>query len=88
MLLHYLQQRRPPVLPVLQELYDTPEQPQSVVEGHNCWFYDDLKNLVRESTLVLNNNVYSITFSQSIDDQHPLIKINIKETLPCIIQAK
>ncbi|CAB4006799.1 terminal uridylyltransferase 4-like isoform X1, partial [Paramuricea clavata] len=45
MLLHYLQQRRPPVLPVLQELYDTPEQPQSVVEGHNCWFYDDLKNL-------------------------------------------
>ena len=46
MLLHFLQQRQPPVLPVLQELYETPEKPQNIVEGHNCWFYGDLKKLV------------------------------------------
>lgn len=46
MLLHFLQQRDPPVLPVLQELYDTKEKPENIVEGFNCWFYDDLNNLV------------------------------------------
>lgn len=48
MLLHFLQQRQPPVLPVLQELYDAKQQPQNIVEGHNCWFFSDLKNLVSE----------------------------------------
>ena len=47
MLIYYLQQVKPPVVPVLQELYDhgDPERPNKVVDGWNAWFYDDLHNL-------------------------------------------
>ena len=44
MLIFYLQQVKPPVVPVLQELYDQ-SSPQKIVDGWNAWFYDDLQNL-------------------------------------------
>ncbi|KAI1289877.1 Terminal uridylyltransferase 7 [Halotydeus destructor] len=45
MTLHYLQQISPPVIPVLQELYDGEEKPEAMTDGWNTWFYDDLNNL-------------------------------------------
>lgn len=44
MLLHYLQQCDPPVIPVLQELHEG-EKPVTMVDGWNAWFYDDFDNL-------------------------------------------
>lgn len=44
MLLHYLQQCDPPVIPVLQELHED-EKPVTMVDGWNAWFYDDFDNL-------------------------------------------
>ncbi|KAL3194915.1 hypothetical protein MRX96_045827 [Rhipicephalus microplus] len=44
--LYYLQQCKPPVIPVLQELYPEGEQkPELIVEGWNAWFYDDIDRL-------------------------------------------
>ncbi|XP_070562436.1 terminal uridylyltransferase 7-like [Ptychodera flava] len=45
MLLYFLQQRKPPVIPVLQELYSGKEKPQRIVDNWNAWFFDDIKNL-------------------------------------------
>ncbi|KAK6179643.1 hypothetical protein SNE40_011956 [Patella caerulea] len=44
MLLHYLQQVEPPVIPVLQELH-TGKKPELIIEGWNVWFYDDFNSL-------------------------------------------
>uniref|UniRef100_A0A4W5KW32 Uncharacterized protein n=1 Tax=Hucho hucho TaxID=62062 RepID=A0A4W5KW32_9TELE len=49
MVLFYLQQRNPPVIPVLQEIYDEEEKPEVLVDGWNVYFYDDLNNLVSPS---------------------------------------
>jgi terminal uridylyltransferase len=49
MLIHYLQQCNPPVLPVLQELYDRDgEKPVNMVDGWNAWFFRDEKRLALE----------------------------------------
>ncbi|GAB6033326.1 Terminal uridylyltransferase 7 [Chamberlinius hualienensis] len=46
MVLYFLQQRNPPVIPVLQELRDKDSQPgKHIVDGWNVWYYSDLKNL-------------------------------------------
>ncbi|MGH0166137.1 UNVERIFIED_CONTAM: hypothetical protein FKN15_001292 [Acipenser sinensis] len=45
MVLYFLQQRKQPVIPVLQEIYDGPEKPEKVVDGWNVYFFDDLSNL-------------------------------------------
>ncbi|XP_028331788.1 terminal uridylyltransferase 7-like isoform X2 [Gouania willdenowi] len=45
MVLFFLQQRNPPVIPVLQEIYDGEKKPQVLVDGWNVYFFDDLKNL-------------------------------------------
>lgn len=45
MVLFYLQQRNPPVIPVLQELYDGTEKPEVLVDGWNVYFFDDLTAL-------------------------------------------
>lgn len=46
MVLYYLQQRDPPVIPVLQELYDkTKPKPVRKVDGWNTWFYEEVHNL-------------------------------------------
>ncbi|XP_028313521.1 terminal uridylyltransferase 7 isoform X2 [Gouania willdenowi] len=45
MVLFFLQQRNPPVIPVLQEIYDGEKKPEVLVDGWNVYFFDDLKNL-------------------------------------------
>uniref|UniRef100_A0A668SFQ6 CCHC-type domain-containing protein n=1 Tax=Oreochromis aureus TaxID=47969 RepID=A0A668SFQ6_OREAU len=42
MVLFFLQQRNPPVIPVLQEIYDG-KKPEVLVDGWNVYFFDDLK---------------------------------------------
>uniref|UniRef100_A0A8C7FSN0 Terminal uridylyl transferase 7 n=1 Tax=Oncorhynchus kisutch TaxID=8019 RepID=A0A8C7FSN0_ONCKI len=49
MVLFYLQQRNPPVIPVLQEIYDEEKKPEVLVDGWNVYFYDDLDKLVSPS---------------------------------------
>lgn len=45
MVLFYLQQRNPPVIPVLQEIFDGKKKPEILVEGWNVYFFDDLAAL-------------------------------------------
>lgn len=45
MVLFYLQQRNPPVIPVLQEIFDGKNKPEILVEGWNVYFFDDLSAL-------------------------------------------
>ncbi|XP_077548761.1 terminal uridylyltransferase 4-like [Haemaphysalis longicornis] len=46
MTLYYLQQRKPPVIPVLQELYPDGEmKPEVIIEGWNAWFFADIDRL-------------------------------------------
>lgn len=44
MTLYYLQRCQPPVIPVLQELYEG-EKPEILVDGYNTWFLEDLARL-------------------------------------------
>ncbi|XP_078526720.1 terminal uridylyltransferase 4 isoform X2 [Lissotriton helveticus] len=45
MVLYFLQQREPPVIPVLQELYDGSKVPQKVVDGWNAYFFENIDEL-------------------------------------------
>ncbi|XP_072129834.1 terminal uridylyltransferase 4-like isoform X1 [Mobula birostris] len=45
MVLYFLQQRKPPVIPVLQEIFDGKEMPQRMVDGWNAFFFDDIEEL-------------------------------------------
>lgn len=45
MVLFFLQQRNPPVIPVLQEIYDEKKKPEVLVDGWNVYFFHDLKTL-------------------------------------------
>ncbi|XP_039984567.1 terminal uridylyltransferase 4 isoform X4 [Xiphias gladius] len=47
MVLYFLQQRQPPVIPVLQEIFDGKSVPQRMVDGWNAFFFDDLEDLRR-----------------------------------------
>uniref|UniRef100_A0A674BU48 Terminal uridylyltransferase 4-like n=1 Tax=Salmo trutta TaxID=8032 RepID=A0A674BU48_SALTR len=47
MVLYFLQQRQPPVIPVLQEIFDGHTVPQRMVDGWNAFFCDDLEELRR-----------------------------------------
>uniref|UniRef100_A0A8C7GQD1 RNA uridylyltransferase n=1 Tax=Oncorhynchus kisutch TaxID=8019 RepID=A0A8C7GQD1_ONCKI len=47
MVLYFLQQRKPPVIPVLQEIFDGHTVPQRMVDGWNAFFCDDLEELRR-----------------------------------------
>nr|XP_057929506.1 terminal uridylyltransferase 4 [Doryrhamphus excisus] len=47
MVLYFLQQRQPPVIPVLQEIFDGPSVPQRIVDGWNAFFFDDIDDLRR-----------------------------------------
>ena len=48
MLIYYLQRVQPPVIPVLQEMCDSGENPVHIVDGWNAWFYSDLKALPKK----------------------------------------
>lgn len=45
MVLYFLQQREPPVIPVLQEIFDGQQIPQIMVDGWNAFFFDDTEEL-------------------------------------------
>ncbi|KAH0628219.1 hypothetical protein JD844_009091 [Phrynosoma platyrhinos] len=45
MVLYFLQQRSPPVIPVLQEIYKEPKKPEILVDGWNVYFFDRLDEL-------------------------------------------
>uniref|UniRef100_A0A8C2I6P2 RNA uridylyltransferase n=1 Tax=Cyprinus carpio TaxID=7962 RepID=A0A8C2I6P2_CYPCA len=45
MVLYFLQQRSPPVIPVLQEMYVGEKKPVVLVDGWDVHFFSDLKNL-------------------------------------------
>ncbi|XP_046551942.1 LOW QUALITY PROTEIN: terminal uridylyltransferase 4-like [Haliotis rubra] len=45
MLLHYLQQCRPPVIPVLQELYHGKSKPEWMVDDCNAYFFENIDQL-------------------------------------------
>ncbi|NXG94109.1 TUT7 uridylyltransferase, partial [Stercorarius parasiticus] len=45
MVLYFLQQRNPPVIPVLQEIYKEPEKPEVLVDGWNVYFFDKIEEL-------------------------------------------
>ncbi|KFO84769.1 Terminal uridylyltransferase 7, partial [Buceros rhinoceros silvestris] len=45
MVLYFLQQRNPPVIPVLQEIYTEPKKPEILVDGWNVYFFDKIEEL-------------------------------------------
>nr|XP_020661480.1 terminal uridylyltransferase 7 [Pogona vitticeps]XP_020661481.1 terminal uridylyltransferase 7 [Pogona vitticeps]XP_020661482.1 terminal uridylyltransferase 7 [Pogona vitticeps] len=45
MVLYFLQQRNPPVIPVLQEIYKEPKKPEILVDGWNVYFFDRVDEL-------------------------------------------
>ncbi|XP_074851247.1 terminal uridylyltransferase 7 isoform X2 [Carettochelys insculpta] len=45
MVLYFLQQRKPPVIPVLQEIYRESKKPEILVDGWNIYFFDKLDEL-------------------------------------------
>ncbi|XP_033736916.1 terminal uridylyltransferase 7-like isoform X2 [Pecten maximus] len=44
LLIYYLQQCKPSILPVLQELYPG-KKPERIVDGWNTWYFDDVEKL-------------------------------------------
>ncbi|KAM4706980.1 terminal uridylyltransferase 7 [Discoglossus pictus] len=47
MVLYFLQQRNPPVLPVLQEIYKGNKKPEHLVDGWNVYFFSKLDQLAQ-----------------------------------------
>uniref|UniRef100_A0A8C5B3D0 Terminal uridylyltransferase 4 n=1 Tax=Gadus morhua TaxID=8049 RepID=A0A8C5B3D0_GADMO len=47
MVLYFLQQRQPPVIPVLQEIFDGSNVPECMVDGWNAFFFNDIEDLRR-----------------------------------------
>ncbi|XP_072372813.1 terminal uridylyltransferase 7-like isoform X2 [Scyliorhinus torazame] len=45
MALYFLQQRKPPVIPVLQEIYDATKKPELFIDGWNVYYFDKLDEL-------------------------------------------
>ncbi|KAM6169423.1 terminal uridylyltransferase 7 [Rhynchocyon petersi] len=45
MVLYFLQQRNPPVIPVLQEIYRDETKPEIFVDGWNTYFFDQIDEL-------------------------------------------
>ncbi|XP_060618072.2 terminal uridylyltransferase 7 [Anolis sagrei] len=45
MVLYFLQQRSPPVIPVLQEICKEPKKPEILVDGWNVYFFDRVDEL-------------------------------------------
>ncbi|XP_015786076.1 terminal uridylyltransferase 7 isoform X2 [Tetranychus urticae] len=67
MTLYYLQRCSPPVIPILQELYDGDRPPERIVDGYNTWFFEDLDRLQEKwihfgaNTLSVGNLFYGFT---------------------------
>ncbi|XP_067886164.1 terminal uridylyltransferase 7-like isoform X2 [Heterodontus francisci] len=48
MALYFLQQRKPPVIPVLQEIYDGMKKTELFIDGWNVYYFDKLDELKRK----------------------------------------
>ncbi|XP_053203493.1 terminal uridylyltransferase 7-like isoform X2 [Panonychus citri] len=57
MTLYYLQRCSPPVIPILQELYDGDSPPERTVDGYNTWFFDDIDSLAQRWTHYNSNKL-------------------------------
>lgn len=62
MVIHYLQQVKPPIVPVLQEIPPPlsadgtqPDRTKYIVEGWDTWFFEDAQNLVNLLYLLINS---------------------------------
>uniref|UniRef100_A0A3B5KEM8 Terminal uridylyl transferase 4 n=1 Tax=Takifugu rubripes TaxID=31033 RepID=A0A3B5KEM8_TAKRU len=90
MVLYFLQQRQPPVIPVLQEIFDGTTVPQRMVDGWNAFFCDDLSDLVSLASGSLNPNTESVGelwlgllrfYTEEFDFKEHVISIRQKKRL-------
>ncbi|CAI4232427.1 unnamed protein product [Auanema sp. JU1783] len=82
MLIHYLQNCEPPVLPRLQEDFKTDSTPQKIIEGWDVYFHDKItkkksKNTMKVSELFLG----FLDYFSSFNYYHKVIQIRRKEEL-------
>ncbi|CAJ1059444.1 terminal uridylyltransferase 4 [Xyrichtys novacula] len=89
MVLYFLQQRQPPVIPVLQEIFDGKTAPQRMVDGWNAFFCDNLEDL-RRLLLDLQPNTESVGelwlgllrfYTEEFDFKEHVISIRQKKRL-------
>ncbi|KAJ9581297.1 hypothetical protein L9F63_023531, partial [Diploptera punctata] len=89
MLIYFLQQCKPPVLPVLQELSETEPKPEVIVEDCDAYFYENIQNL-KTIWPEYGKNKYSVGelwlkllyfYSKEFDFSNHVISIRKKELL-------
>ena len=76
MLIHFLQQIQPPVLPVLQELSDEPTKKNSMFKKCSKWnvyLYEDLQKLVRENSRLHEEKFCLVRLERSMDEEESII---------------
>ncbi|CAG2060105.1 unnamed protein product, partial [Timema podura] len=89
MLIYFLQQCEPPVLPVLQEL-EKPEAPQHVIDGFETYFFEDLERLPHIWP-AYGGNVSTVgelwlqflKFYVNFDFKSNVVSIRLQEPLSC-----
>ncbi|CAD5111628.1 DgyrCDS921 [Dimorphilus gyrociliatus] len=90
MVIYFLQQTEPPVLPVLQELYDGSEPPKYYVEGCNTYFFDNIKDIIEGRVWNCNRNTKSAGelwldmlkfYTEKFDFSNTVISIRQKKSL-------
>ncbi|XP_030061318.1 terminal uridylyltransferase 4 isoform X2 [Microcaecilia unicolor] len=89
MVLYFLQQRKPPVIPVLQEIFDGKQIPVRMVDGWNAFFFDNVEELKKRLPL-LGRNVESVGelwlgllrfYTEEFDFKENVISIRQKKLL-------
>lgn len=89
MVLYFLQQRNPPVIPVLQEIYDGHVIPRRMVDGWNAFFFDNTDEL-RSRFPSLGQNAESVGelwlgflrfYTEEFDFKENVISIRQKKLL-------
>ncbi|RXM98374.1 Terminal uridylyltransferase 4 [Acipenser ruthenus] len=89
MVLYFLQQRKPPVIPVLQEIFDGKSIPQKMVDGWNAFFFNDT-NKLRKRFPELGRNSESVGelwlgllrfYTEEFDFKEHVISIRQKKLL-------
>ncbi|XP_051929272.1 terminal uridylyltransferase 4 isoform X1 [Hippocampus zosterae] len=91
MVLYFLQQRQPPVIPVLQEIFNGTSVPQRRVDGWNAYFFDDLEDLrLRQRNTQVELNTESVGelwlgllrfYTEEFDFKEHVISIRQKKRL-------
>nr|XP_033771993.1 terminal uridylyltransferase 4 isoform X2 [Geotrypetes seraphini] len=89
MVLYFLQQRKPPVIPVLQEIFDGKQIPVRMVDGWNAFFFDNLEEL-KKRLPSLGRNMESVGelwlgllrfYTEEFDFKEHVISIRQKKLL-------